>query len=233
VFSSHLSSHLWARQSGTFRDAEGLTTGFWDTGGRSGTVWDDSEPTLNPQVLGSKPRGRPKKYLVRWVATEVGHADLAMRYFRESLYSTSPTSPTHGNTVDGAHIANVGGVWACRRTGSPVSATRDQCSDRAATAGGWQAMRFSVHRRGGDIAIAVDPSGATVTVESGEPVPILADGVITEVAAGSSLRVDVQSPVRTCTTTVASSGPYDPSLCSVSVPPVADTVIGPKSLTKL
>jgi hypothetical protein len=50
-------------------------------------------------------------------------------------------------------------------------------------------MRFGLHRRGGDIAIAVDPTGATVTVESGEPVPILADGVITEVAPGSSLRV--------------------------------------------
>ena len=35
----------------------------------------------------------------------------------------------------------------------------------------------------------VDPAGATVTVESGEPVPILADGVMTEVAPGSSLRV--------------------------------------------
>ena len=50
-------------------------------------------------------------------------------------------------------------------------------------------MHFRLHRRGGDIAIEVDPAGATVTVESGEPVPIRADGVITEVAAGESLRI--------------------------------------------
>jgi hypothetical protein len=50
-------------------------------------------------------------------------------------------------------------------------------------------MRFRLHRRGGDIAIALDPAGATITVESGEPVAILADGVITEVAPGGSLRV--------------------------------------------
>ncbi len=45
------------------------------------------------------------------MAAEVGHADLAMHYFRESLYLD--IANTHGNTVDGAHIANVGGVWAC------------------------------------------------------------------------------------------------------------------------
>jgi hypothetical protein len=50
-------------------------------------------------------------------------------------------------------------------------------------------MRFRLHRRGGDIAIDVDPTGATVIVESGKAVPILADGVITEVAAGDSMRV--------------------------------------------
>jgi trehalose/maltose hydrolase-like predicted phosphorylase len=54
---------------------------------------------------------------------------------------------------------------------------------------GWQAMRFRLHRRGGDIAIKVDSTGATVTVESGDPVPILADGVITEIAPGDLLRV--------------------------------------------
>ena len=122
------------------------------------------------------------------MAAEVGHADLAMHYFRASLYLD--IADTHGNTVDGAHIANVGGVWACLVHG--FAGVRDSGSHvRIAPRlpAGWQGMRFSLHRRGGDIAIAVDPTGATVTVESGEPVPILADGVITEVAPGGSLRV--------------------------------------------
>ncbi len=122
------------------------------------------------------------------MAAEVGHADLAMHYFRESLYLD--IADTHGNTVDGAHIANVGGVWACLVhgfAGVRDSGTHVRIAPRLPA--GWQAMRFGLHRRGGDIAIAVDPTGATVTVESGEPVPILADGVITEVAAGGSLRV--------------------------------------------
>jgi alpha,alpha-trehalose phosphorylase len=122
------------------------------------------------------------------MAAEVGHAELAMRYFRESLYLD--IANTHGNTVDGAHLANVGGVWACLVHG--FGGVRDagahvRIAPRLPV--GWQGMRFRLHRRGGDLAIAVDPTGATVTVESGEPVAILADGVITEVAPGGSLRV--------------------------------------------
>ncbi len=122
------------------------------------------------------------------MAAEVGHDDLAMHYFRESLYLD--IADTHGNTVDGAHIANVGGVWACLVhgfAGVRDSGTHVRIAPRLPA--GWQAMRFALHRRGGDIVIAVDTVGATVTVESGEPVPILVDGVIIEVAPGDSLRI--------------------------------------------
>jgi alpha,alpha-trehalose phosphorylase len=111
-----------------------------------------------------------------------------MHYFRESLYLD--IADTHGNTVDGAHIANVGGVWACLVhgfAGVRDSGTHVRIAPRLPAS--WQGMRFVLHRRGSAIAIAVDPTGATVTVESGAPVPILADGVITDVAPGGSLRV--------------------------------------------
>jgi alpha,alpha-trehalose phosphorylase len=122
------------------------------------------------------------------MAAEVGHGDLAMHYFRESLFLD--IADTHGNTVDGAHHANVGGVWACLVNGFGGvrdSGTHVRVEPRLPA--GWQRMRFRLHRRGGDIAIDVDPTGATVIVESGKAVPILADGVITEVAAGDSMRV--------------------------------------------
>jgi alpha,alpha-trehalose phosphorylase len=122
------------------------------------------------------------------MAAEVGHGDLAMHYFRESLFLD--IADTHGNTVDGAHLANVGGVWACLVNGFGGvrdSGTHVRVEPRLPA--GWQRMRFRLHRRGGDIAIDVDPTGATVIVESGKAVPILADGVITEVAAGDSMRV--------------------------------------------
>ena len=83
------------------------------------------------------------------------------------------------------------GVGRASCTASAVSATRGPRPHRAAPAGRLAARCASACTgRGGDIAIAVDPDGATVTVESGEPVPILADGTVTDVAAGDSLRVD-------------------------------------------
>jgi alpha,alpha-trehalose phosphorylase len=122
------------------------------------------------------------------MAAEVGHAELALHYFRESLYLD--IANTHGNTVDGAHLANVGGVWACLVhgfAGVRDSGTHIRIAPRLPA--GWQGMRFRLHRRGGDLAIVLDSSGATVTVESGEPVPILAGGTITDVAPGHSLRI--------------------------------------------
>ncbi|MDP9464005.1 MAG: hypothetical protein M3P52_05230, partial [Actinomycetota bacterium] len=95
--------------------------------------------------------------------------------------------------------ANVGGVWACLVhgfAGFRDSGTHIRIAPRLPV--GWQGMRFGLHRRGGDIVIAVDSTGATVTVESGDPVPILADGVITEVAPGGSLRVARTTDGRTC-----------------------------------
>lgn len=126
------------------------------------------------------------------MAAEVGHAELGMHYFRESLFLD--IANTHGNTVDGAHIANVGGVWACLVHG--FAGVRDSGSHvRIAPRlpAGWHGMRFRLHRRGGDIAIAVDATGASVTVESGEPVPILAGDDVTEVAVGTTLRVAASS----------------------------------------
>lgn len=123
------------------------------------------------------------------MASEVGHAELARQYFDESLFLD--IADTHGNTVDGAHIANVGGVWAGLVhgfAGVRDSGTHVRVAPRLPA--GWRAMRFKLHRRGSDISIALDPGGATVTVESGGPVPIMANGTVSTVAAGDSRRVD-------------------------------------------
>ncbi len=44
------------------------------------------------------------------VAADVGYDDLAFDYFNQSLYLD--LADTHGNTCDGVHVANAGGVWA-------------------------------------------------------------------------------------------------------------------------
>ena len=42
-------------------------------------------------------------------AAQIGYDDLAVEYFREALYVD--LADTHGNTVDGVHVASCGGVW--------------------------------------------------------------------------------------------------------------------------
>jgi alpha,alpha-trehalose phosphorylase len=111
-----------------------------------------------------------------------------MHYFTQSLYLD--IADTHGNTVDGAHIANIGGVWAGLVHG--FAGVRDSI-DRLRVAprlpAEWTSIGFRLHRRGSDISILVDRDGATVTVESGGAVPIGAGDTITMVAPGDSLRV--------------------------------------------
>jgi alpha,alpha-trehalose phosphorylase len=122
------------------------------------------------------------------MASEVGHAELARQYFDESLFLD--IADTHGNTVDGAHIANVGGVWAGLVHG--FAGVRDSGRHiRVAPRlpAGWTAMRFMLHRRGSDISITLDQDGATVSVVSGSPVPIMDGDTVTNLAAGESKRV--------------------------------------------
>ena len=123
------------------------------------------------------------------MAAEVGHADLARHYFDESLYLD--IADTHGNTVDGAHIANVGGVWAglvhgfagVRDTGAPrprrsPPARRLDARCGSGCTGAAATSRSRSIRTG-------RPSRSSRAV----PVPIMAGGTVTNVAAGESVRV--------------------------------------------
>ena len=95
------------------------------------------------------------------MAAEVGHADLARQYFDESLYLD--IADTHGNTVDGAHIANVGGVWAGLVHGfAGVRDTGGHVRVRPRLPAGWNSMRFKLQRRGSDIGIALDPGSRSI-----------------------------------------------------------------------
>ena len=95
------------------------------------------------------------------VAAQVGHHELAFDYFEQSLYLD--LANTHGNTDDGVHIANVGGVWAALVHGfAGVRDTGDAPALAPAPPGCvGTAMRFRLLRHGSvDRRIAVDAGGA-------------------------------------------------------------------------
>src|SRR5690606_16894801 len=43
------------------------------------------------------------------IAAEIGYGELALEYFLDAVYVD--LADRHGNTVDGVHVASVGGVW--------------------------------------------------------------------------------------------------------------------------
>ncbi len=124
------------------------------------------------------------------VAAEIGYADLALDYFNQSLYLD--IADTHGNTSDGAHIANAGGVWAGLVYGfAGLIDTGDHLEFRPRIPGSWTSMTFRLRRHGSSLRVSIDHERSTVEVLDGPPVPVrLADGTTVRVEPGTHLRLD-------------------------------------------
>ncbi len=109
------------------------------------------------------------------MAAEVGHPDLALEYFRSSLFLD--LADTHRNSSDGVHIANAGGAWACAvygfggfyDRGAENSANEIQFSPRLPAE--WEELSFSLFRRGAHLSIVLSHDALSVTVD-GEAVQV-------------------------------------------------------------
>lgn len=126
-------------------------------------------------------------------AAQIGYEHHALHYFREALFVD--LADTHGNTCDGVHIASAGGMWgtvAFGFAGMYDSGVSLKFSPNLPSV--WQALTFRMQRHGSKLLVALDPTGCTVHVVDGPPVPIdTGDGVVT-VEAGSSHRVEREEP---------------------------------------
>jgi alpha,alpha-trehalose phosphorylase len=119
------------------------------------------------------------------VAAEVGYDDLALDYFHQSLYLD--LADTHGNTADGIHVANAGGVWAGLVYGfAGLIDTGDHLEFRPRLPSAWTSMRFRLRRHGCSLEVVIDGDVATVELISGHSVPIrMPDGRDVRVEAGA------------------------------------------------
>jgi alpha,alpha-trehalose phosphorylase len=121
-------------------------------------------------------------------AAEVGYDDLAYDYFLQSLYLDLADS--HGNTSDGVHVANAGGVWSAVVHGfGGMTDNGEQLRFAPRLPSAWTSLAFRIHRHGTDLRVTVDRDGATVQVESGNPVPIRRDDDVLTVEPGGSIRI--------------------------------------------
>ncbi len=123
------------------------------------------------------------------VAAEVGYDDLAFEYFNRSLYLD--LSDSHGNTAQGVHVANAGGVWAGvvhGFAGMVEQGNHIEFTPRLPAA--WDGLRFRLCRHGSVLQVDLDPDGLTVTVLTGSGVPVRTGDDVTLVTADEPLRIE-------------------------------------------
>jgi alpha,alpha-trehalose phosphorylase len=122
------------------------------------------------------------------MAAEVGHHDLAIEYFRASLFVD--LADTHRNAADGVHIANAGGAWAGAVYGfggfydPGAHAPDDPVRFSPRLPSSWDRLSFSIFRHGSRIEVTLERDATTVSVE-GPPVPVAVDDKVTTIAEGS------------------------------------------------
>ena len=121
------------------------------------------------------------------IAAEVGYHDVAIDYFYQGLYVD--LRDLHGNTVDGLHVASMGGVWSALVYG--FGGMRDYggaLSFDPRLPASWPELRFRLCWRGTRMTVVLTRDTMTFTVVDG-------DGTIPFAVRGTSYKVSPGDPV--------------------------------------
>lgn len=106
------------------------------------------------------------------IASEIGRSDLAMRYFREALFTD--VANLHGNTSDGIHLACAGGVWAILVAG--FGGFRDSggrhLSIDPKLPEEWKSLSYNVRIGGTPLAVTVTHNGVDIKGLVGDGIAI-------------------------------------------------------------
>lgn len=105
------------------------------------------------------------------MAAEVGYSREALEHFTNAVFID--LDDTHGNTIDGVHIASTGGVWSSLVCG--FAGLRDQGAlpyfDPRLPAE-WDGLTFHLKIRGRLLLVQLRPGAITLTVQDGEPLDV-------------------------------------------------------------
>ncbi len=122
------------------------------------------------------------------VGAEVGQHDLASKYFNQSLYLD--LANTHGNTDDGVHVANAGGVWAGLVFGfAGMTDNGVVLRFRPRLPTKWQSMRFRLQRHGSFVEVFVDADGCEIRHIHGPSLPVQTEDGVVRVEGDEVLRL--------------------------------------------
>ncbi|HEY3572678.1 MAG TPA: glycosyl hydrolase family 65 protein [Arthrobacter sp.] len=143
------------------------------------------------------------------MAAEVGYGKAALEHFTNAVFIDLDNS--HGNTIDGVHIASTGGVWSSLVCG--FAGLRDQGPvpffDPRLPAE-WDTLRFHLKLQGRPLLVELDQEAITLTVLDGEALDIDVRGVRFTVAS-QPVRIPLE-PVHVPEPSVFPSGPPTASI---------------------
>jgi alpha,alpha-trehalose phosphorylase len=143
------------------------------------------------------------------MAAEVGYRRAALEHFTNAVFIDLDNS--HGNTIDGVHIASTGGVWsslvcgfAGLRDQGPVPFFDPRLPEE------WETLRFHLRLQGRLLLVELDQGAITLTVLDGGALDIDVRGVRLTVAS-QPVRVPLE-PVHVPEPSVFPSGPPTASI---------------------
>ncbi len=156
------------------------------------------------------------------LAAEVGYRDLALEYFRASLFVD--LADLHNNATDGVHVASAGGVWTALVSG--FGGMRDHYGDLTfdpRLPAGWPSLEYMLHWRGTELRVAVTQTEFRIDAGEGDAVDFAVRGVPHRIEGGQSVVVPLvdQGPVREGRPRlgeIAEARREDGTLLSASVP---------------
>lgn len=162
------------------------------------------------------------------LAAEVGYQDLALEYFRESLFVD--LGDLHHNASDGVHVASAGGVWTSLVSG--FGGMRDHFGDLSfdpRLPAAWDELAFTVHWHGTALEVTITADELRVAAGDGDAVSFRVRGTQLRVEPNSEVVVRLvgQGPLipgRPSIRQLEDARREDGTLLSASVPTVTTSM---------
>ncbi|WP_127476342.1 glycoside hydrolase family 65 protein [Microbacterium sulfonylureivorans] len=162
------------------------------------------------------------------LAAEVGYQDLALEYFRQSIFVD--LADLHHNASDGVHVASAGGVWTALVAG--FGGMRDHFGELSfdpRLPADWPELSFVLHWHGTRLQITITRDELTVAASDGDPVGFSVRGMGYVVGAGETVSVPLDGqghviPGRPTLGQLTDVRREDGSYLSASVPTVTSSI---------
>ncbi|RUL62144.1 beta-phosphoglucomutase [Dyella dinghuensis] len=126
------------------------------------------------------------------VASEVGYADKAYKYFLDTL--RVDLDNLHGNTSHGVHMAAMAGSWLAFAWGfGGMRSVNGRPSFAPTLPAAWRGYQFGIRWRNSHIRVSVTKSGVDYVLREGTPTEILHHGKLLVLSPGQTVSMPLQA----------------------------------------